>query len=784
MRAETALVALAALAACADLPALPHGACGNGVVEPGEDCDGAAPPGLACAPAGDAAQCRFTCATAACPDGWVCGADATCRHATGQFAVGAPFALRHADLAIADVDGDGVGDVIGSDPRGTRVVFGAGGTAAASPDVVSGPIAVADLDGDGRIDIATPIGVAVVVARGEPDHTVTQVGYAPFPGAPGAWALPLRVPGEETDAAVAVLAQSAGTAVTLTLIPSGARQLTLPLSATAAPSSLGRRALRADFDAPSAEDELVLAAAGQREVWIVKPVRSLFGELAAVTTAVALPDGTTADGDVAGADLDGDGDVDLLVGVTRPDGTAAVVAIENRGGLPGTVAVDARFGALAVPAAAPGVPSAARPFPLAIGDLDGDGRLDAVSPDAVFLGDATGAFRVAARRTTNEPWVEAALLDRGGRRDVVVASAAGALDVLRHAALGFTRVAIDTAGPADLLRVGDFDGDGLLDVAYRERVAARDRLCVLFGAVGPFAPPLAVTSAATIEHLEVGRFRDPRGVAEAADDLVLVTLQEARSGVAFIDGAGDRRLRSGLFLTAGRRLDLPLAVAAGRFLHHDTPPDLAAIAVMRDGRRALWVLAGAAGAAYATSDALVTERLGALATLDVHRMSSADLDGDGVDELVAAGADATGGRVVIARLGATPSIESFDPGVGIVLDLVAGDLDRDGRAELVIAGTTGAVRWRDGATAPLPIAASSVTVGQFDDDPGLEIAALAGRDLAIIDGDTLGVVATLRLAGDPVRVRAGDLDGDGLDDLAIGDGNLVTRLISIPQVPR
>src|SRR5579883_2961361 len=89
--ARLASLALAAsLACCADLPSLDAGVCGNGVIDPGEDCDTyPVGPGTSCRPPGDpVGQCRLDCTPGsghACPSGWGCGTDAVCREPNGSF---------------------------------------------------------------------------------------------------------------------------------------------------------------------------------------------------------------------------------------------------------------------------------------------------------------------------------------------------------------------------------------------------------------------------------------------------------------------------------------------------------------------------------------------------------------------------------------------------------------------------------------------------------------------------------------------------------------------------
>jgi hypothetical protein len=92
--------------------------CGNLVVEPGEDCDGS----VGCGAPGTAAACRFSCAGGvACAHGWVCGQDSVCRQPTGRFRLSAPFGRGDEAFELADLDGDGVRDVMARGPHTTTL---------------------------------------------------------------------------------------------------------------------------------------------------------------------------------------------------------------------------------------------------------------------------------------------------------------------------------------------------------------------------------------------------------------------------------------------------------------------------------------------------------------------------------------------------------------------------------------------------------------------------------------------------------------------------------------
>jgi hypothetical protein len=798
------VLGLVAVTACRALPPLEDGVCGNGVVEAGEDCDGAPDPArgddLACAAASVAFACHYTCTASACPAGWACGGDGVCRHGTRAFDVELPFALAHTDLALADADGDGAAEVFAFDAHGARVRFSSG-TIAVGPDPLAGPGALADLDGDGRVDLALPFALGLAIARGEPDRTMSSVGYAPFEVSASAAVTAVRVPDPAQGDAVALFAPSGpatdGTLVRLVLVPSGEGQVPVPLFDQIAPPQLGSRIARGDLDAPSRDDELVVAPPGARSATVLHMIRSIFGKLALTPQDLPLPacprcpppSTYTGTGDVFARDVDGDGDLDLVVGVA-PD-AAAVVTFTA--GVPGPATIDTRFAKLGEPAAADGVLPGPRAVPLELADLDGDGALDAVSPDAVFFGGP--AFTPIRARTTMVPWTEAVAVDLDGRaaidglRDVVVTSGGSGVDVLHHNVTsggsgsdvhGFVRVPIATAGTTSGLRAGDFDGDGLGDVAFIEHLAGHDRLRVLFGDPGQLAPPAIAISASAIDRLEVGRFRDIQALNEGADDLVAVTHDGLRGGVAFVDGSGDRRLLSPLFLTRGSLLDAPIAVTAGGLLGGTA--DLAVLAESATQRR-LWVWPTTAQAGYVIRTATILDVSGTLATLRPVRVATGDLDGDGRAEAIFLGLDSEGhARLVAVTVGdgTLRTVLDLELAIGAPLDLAVADADGDGHAELAIAGTTATLTWREGLIAPSPVVGRSLCYAQLDDDPALELAVLAA-DAVVIDGDA---EHRLPVPAGATTLRAGDVDGDGLTDLVVGDGVAVSVWRSIPQVAR
>ena len=250
------LPALLLLAGCANLPAIDAGVCGNGILEPGEDCDSSDP---------SCRACRIDCSPdqngerRACPDGWACGSDAICRQASGDF-VAHPATSESGLLGTAaDFDGDGLSDVVTLEPGGVSVhYFDTSGSQASSANIAGTPSwpAVGSLTDDGRASLTLTRG-DISVLRGKADRTLSPIAYAPFPVQEGleGYVIMNAMPGLDYlgDEVLGIL--RTGDSESVWDVVGNQKLFNLPPSAE--PAFLPIRA--ADLDPASPCDELVMA---------------------------------------------------------------------------------------------------------------------------------------------------------------------------------------------------------------------------------------------------------------------------------------------------------------------------------------------------------------------------------------------------------------------------------------------------------------------------------------------------------------------------------------------
>jgi len=221
------------------------------------------------------------------------------------------------------------------------------------------------------------------------------------------------------------------------------------------------------------------------------------------TRVVPLETTSEDSANVSMGDLDGDGDLDLVLAKGRHQPLLdRVLLSDGKGGF-----VASNLG-----------PKADRTYTAALADLDGDGDLDVLTsndtPDEklVYLNDGKGGFSVAgtwgvgAWSTRNAAVVD---LNGDGRPDVVAANRPGPSYVCLNQGGGrFASACIPIpAESATSIVPADFDKDGFVDLAVPSRDGGQSRIYFNDGKAGfartaPFGPPDAAGRAAAAADID------------------------------------------------------------------------------------------------------------------------------------------------------------------------------------------------------------------------------------------------------------------------------------------
>ncbi len=446
-----------ALVACTQAETIPDNVCGNGVVEPGEDCD--APGDPACT-----ATCRIVCSVATrtictgdpdgtcCPGDSSCGVDGVCHTPSGEIAAEFVEPFDVTSEIFTDIDGDHIADAIGVNNVEIAVRYGDPQTPLQreitdpSP-IVTGGVSFGDMTGDQRSDVLLPT-------------TAGMFAWETSTGAPEPIPFPARVDTDTTHLRIAttplavITLDSTGSDLEL---GSGSRDFATTNPAfrpcDSASVSLHGRELHPYLDGTRT---LVPVPLGSSVC--VAQLGSVTGQNLAPTNTTAF---TGAHSDVNGesffAGLGSAGCPSLVAALSTTTKDTAIIVPGS--GAPGACTIETTVAATATVSGSP----------FAAIQLATPGQPWALVTSSGIVDPTTNTVLAPATRT----WTYATVadLDGDGLDDIIVADSGTDIEVLYQRASTTSApelldVAIPSVDPVQYLATGDFDGDGNGDVAF------------------------------------------------------------------------------------------------------------------------------------------------------------------------------------------------------------------------------------------------------------------------------------------------------------------------------
>jgi hypothetical protein len=533
---------LVALAACTTFEPIERNVCGNGLLEPGEDCDSPDPSCVACAVA---------CTTGSdCPNAaYTCGVDGLCHAPSGLFAQPTPQVLALVDeMQIADIDRDGIGDVLGVSSTQLDVRFGDPTASLATDSSLAtseqtASVSFGDVDGDGVTDativtqdgivtFTSPYGALAAAPSQLPIGSNAQL-FASFPISSLAFGVIVAGSGATTPVIDVVQLTASGET------SSYDTDCLVPI-ADIATSVIDSYTVTLGSDGST--DTLVAIYAKGGTSWCVESIH--IAPAGTVNSIDVTPPGTPPTRRLAFAELDSATCPSLIAG------TGSATVLDFAGslvvGTPSHCEVASTSTQLAAPNATDAVPVGHVPLTPAVtgyasdllvlqngvyamqvglseifksgptitsvasGDLDGDG-----AADAALFSSGQADFQVIYRKTDQPLGVPA-----------------------------FIEAPVQTAGAVGLATIADFDGNGVDDIAYTEQLLDHTQLSVAFGEPGNNLMQIvegAFSAVYGLTAIDIADSSDPEAVIA---DLIAIDGFGSGTSATLLHGSPERTMFS------------------------------------------------------------------------------------------------------------------------------------------------------------------------------------------------------------------------------------------------
>ncbi len=338
---------------------------------------------------------------------------------------------------------------------------------------------------------------------------------------------------------------------------------------------------------------------------------------------------------------------------------------------------------------------------------------------------------------------------------------------------GFAATTSPTStGSADRIDVGDFDHNGLPDIAAADNAGGGVRAWADVGvrdSIGAWTPLVSPQTTGVMNALGYGDFnRD--------GDLDVIVSRDLGAGLAaYVGDGGNSWASCNITMTPGAQTGTWQDVAVGPWGNISSiEPDVIAASGSGGGIR---YFGHSGGCGYWYDFSLVS-------TGSYRGLSVADMDHDFAYDIVAAPSDGTGGLRVWS--GPNHTAMPNPTSTGNYYDTALGDFNHDGKLDIVAVGDSNglqvfkqvSIRSFQQVTVTSSLQYYAVAVGDFDDDGNLDIVAVANGTSNGVDvwkGDGAGNFA-LWSSPDTTHqffdVAVGDVNHDGWPDILAGGENI------------
>ena len=473
---------------------------------------------------------------------------------------------------------------------------------------------------------------------------------------------------------------------------------------------------------------------------------------------------------VAVGDFKGDGKLDLVVAdsCTPPaSGGCATVLLGNGDG---TFQAGVNY------------PAGSNPSSVAVGDFNGDGKLDVVvlqstypGSVSVLLGNGDGTFQAAANVPLGSSDAYPASIAVGdfngdGKLDLVT-SEGGTVSVLLGNGDGTFQAAVDySVGPnfggiypwgALSVTVGDFNGDGKLDLAVADSFNG-DASVLLGNGDGTFQTALNYAAGGSPNSIAVGDFNlDGKADLVVADALGIM--------VSVLLGNGN-----GTFQAAANYYDAGAvnAVAVGDF----TGNGVLDLAIADSGAGTASVMLGNGDGTFQApvTCGAISNYVTSAAVGDFNRDGNLDLVvanyGTNTVSVLLGNGDGTCQAAVSYAVGAQPAFVAVGDFIGNgKLDLA---VTNEGANTVSVLLGNGDGTFQAAVSYPVGTSPAMLVVGDINGDgkPDLAVVNYGSNNVSVLLGNGNGTFQTatnFAVGNGPRSITAGDFRGDGKLDLAV-----------------